>query len=847
MKSEALKVNGIRQPIGYDFNYLTFSWMYGKGNQTIQNDFEQYLDIANDPSFSTLIFHQRVDSVYNSLSIDPHFLTPRARYYWRVCTINGGKVYYSDSFFETGKQETEWEAKWLTYKEEPKNSISFKLTFDVKTGVKKARLYCCALGIYEPYLNQTLVTDEVLLPGYHSYDLVNQYQTFDVTKSLKEKNDLELMVGNGWFKGRFVFEGGYSNIYGQKQRMIAELIIDYEDGTTEKICSGVGNWRIETNQIQENSIYDGELIDLSISKFQQLTPMVDSIDPSLLAARTNVPIKKKSEIYPERIFYDSQNDLIIDFGQNITGWIEGEIDSKEEYLTFEFSELMQNGRFYRDNLRTAEQTFCVKGLNGRYAVRPHFTFFGYRYVRIKGLTKKEAAKLKAVPIYSEMDELFAFDSSNSKLNQLVSNIKWSQKDNFLDIPTDCPQRDERMGWTGDVTIFANTSCYNYETKGFYSHYLSNLALEQKVLNGSVPFFVPFPKIEPHEGINPFLISHGASVWGDVATTLPYNLYKHYKDKDLLKQHIPIMKEWVDYIRKRDIEHGDKYLWDFDRQLGDWLALDNGNPQNPIGATDPDFIASIYYYRSAHYLSACLDEINDPQVAHYKELARKIREAILRKYVPEGKIRLGTLTQTGLALLIRYDMFPSKASKQDAAKKLADLLSNNNGFLNTGFVGTPELPHALIEAGLVEEAFTLLFKEEMPSWLYEVNQGATTIWERWNSILPDGTISGTEMNSLNHYAYGAVGDFIVEKLGGLTSVFSTNQRHQYTIEPYFTKLLAYFTIDYKTPNGPLRIQWDINRKHALTITVPMRTIIKYVDQDSQSHLLTEGKHAFIVNI
>lgn len=845
MEINNLRVNGNQCPLGYDYDHLSFSWdIAGTSDEKILS---QSVQISADPEFGNSIEITQV-TAGNLVSIDTKFLEPRKRYFWKVITKTQNAEYAKHSWFETGKLQEAWSASWISYQGLSLDSVVFSKEFSMNRKIKKARLYCCGYGLYECKLNGKHVTEEVLLPGYHSYDLLNQYQTFDVTDYLQNENELSFLTGNGWYKGRFVFEGGYENIYGDKQQIIAELVVEFDDGTHTKIVSD-DSWHVQTSCVKKNSIYDGESIDLSRVSRPLTLQILDS-GKDMLVERSNPPILRHEPIEPIRAFYDKNNSLVLDFGQIITGWIEGWIDGQLE-AKFRFSELMQDDVFYRDNLRTALQEFTVMPSGERTYIRPHFTFYGFRFVEVKGLTMEEAVELKAYPIHSDMEELFFFESDNEQLNQLVENIKWSQKDNFLDIPTDCPQRDERMGWTGDVTIFANASCYNFDTRSFYTHYLKNLRLEQAQLAGSVPFFVPFPKIEPHDGINPFLITDGAAVWGDVATVLPYQLFRHFKDKGLLAQTIETMKSWVEYLYQRDLENGGRHLWDFDRQLGDWLALDNANPQNPIGATDPDLIASVYYYRSVNYLAECLMILQEQAGEKYKQLAQAIKQAILEQYYDDDQLLLEPLTQTGVALLLRNRLYPSKTALNNLKENLIRLLAENKNYLNTGFVGTPEITHALAENGLSELAYTLLLNEECPSWLYEVKQGATTVWERWNSILPNGEISGTEMNSLNHYAYGAIQDFIVEKVVGLRHFIDTNAKSDYTmrLEPCFDSRITWIKGSLKTPNGTIKVSWKWldSAVVELKVEIPCNTRLLYVDRQKLEKYLGPGNYTFEVQV
>lgn len=831
-----LRVNGLKEPLGYHFDHLTFSWeLLGESSEKL---IRQQVVIYSDPELNQVIKTVETNSSQNIVSVDSDFLTPRTRYYWKVTTQLESETVDSTSYFETGKLGEFWEANWISYKDEALDSVVFTKDFSVAKKIKSARLYCCGYGLYEVSLNGAKVTEEVLLPGYHSYDLLNQYQTFDVTDQLLMNNQLSFITGNGWYKGRFVFEGGYESIYGDRQKIIAELIIEHTDGTSSTITTN-DSWTVATSFIKENSIYDGEVLDYQ-SKTEPLLLIELEGEKDLLAERSNPPILKQKMLKPKKAFFDKNDRIILDFGQIITGWLEGAVAS-DQTIRFRFSELLQDNQFYRDNLRTAKQEFTISPTREERYVRPHFTFYGFRYVEVAGLSMEQAVELQAYVIYSEMEELFQFDSSNEKLNQLVQNIQWSQRGNFLDIPTDCPQRDERMGWTGDVTIFANASCYNMNTNGFYANYLRNLELEQMELAGSVPFFVPYPKIPPHENINPFLVSSGAAVWGDVATVLPFQLFRHYKDKGLLKKNIQIMERWVSYLYQRDNEHGARRLWDFDRQLGDWLALDTENPNSPIGATDPSLIASIYYYKSTNYLAKSLLILEDEKGGFFQQLAEEIKQAIIAEYFEKDKLQLEPLTQTALALLLRNDLYPSIEAKTNLQNQLVEILKANNTFLNTGFVGTPELTHALAENDHADLAYTLLLNEACPSWLYEVNQGATTVWERWNSIAPDGKITGAEMNSLNHYAYGAVQDFIIEKVVGISHLEESSNILSMKLEPYFDRRLDWVKGSFKTANGSIDIAWHWRDEQIieLEVSIPHNTQLIYTDSNHESCVLKSG--------
>ena len=855
MKISHLKVNGVDTPLGYRFDYLTFSW---KLEGQLDKAEECRVEISKKEDFKKLLWSGSTKSTFNTISLQSDFLEAKTKYYWRV--IYGNCV--AISTFETAKMEEPWKADWISYKEETRACVTFSKSISFTKEIKQARLYAVGHGLYEVFLNGEKVGDEYLTPGYHSYDLLQQYQTYDVTTSLMADSELSFIVGNGWYRGRFVFEGGFENIYGNKQQLLAEVHVEYKDGTIEKFVTDE-TWTIKTNSIQENSIYDGEIIDFS-SEETILTAQVVDGDKNLLTARLDLPVKVMEEFSP-RIFFDTKNQTILDFGQEITGWICTELLENKESVRFQFGELLQNGAFYTENLRTAKQEFIIKnGVKGM-KLRPHFTFFGFRYVKVEGLSQEEADLVVAQALQSKMDETFEFSSSNSDLNKLLSNIRWSQKDNFLSIPTDCPQRDERMGWTGDLTVFANTACYNMETRAFFGHFMENLKLEQGLLDGATPFFAPVPKVE--DAKNPFLTNAGAAVWGDAATFIPYNLYRHFRDKGLLKQYLGLMTDWVDWIYRQDEARGGNRLWDFGWQLGDWLALDSGIKGSVFGATDSALIASAYYYISADYTSKMLSVLEDNRSEFYRTLAKEVRNKIIHTYFNGDELNTNPVTlqsevenirqsmaqnyggvtiptaidtQTGLAVLLRHELYPNKVARDKLAKRLQEKMAEHNGYLTTGFAGTGDLPHALLDSGLREEAINLLLKKETPSWLFEVEMGATTTWERWDSVLPNGEISGTDMNSLNHYAYGAVEDFIIEKLIGIQLPNVLDDTETYLIQPNFTKRLEWVKGALQTANGELSVSWRLSGDEVLVdVVLPGRTIAKYVSTNGDEIYLNPG--------
>jgi alpha-L-rhamnosidase len=434
-------------------------------------------------------------------------------------------------------------------------------------------------------------------------------------------------------------------------------------------------------------------------------------------------------------------------------------EPKGKKISVDCAELMQEGEFYRENLRTAKAMLTYTSKGEKVQVRPHFTFFGFRYLRVSGLSNIEEANVTALPFSSVTERTGTWETSDLLVNRLIENVRWSQLSNFIDVPTDCPQRDERMGWTGDTQIFSATACYQYDSAAFYAKYMQDVWLEQQVIGGSVPFIVPFPKVDLMPGARQ---SSGSCAWSDVATILPWTLYQFYGDKTLLQEEYKSMKAWVDFIRTQESE---EHLWESGFHFADWLALDNPNP-GTMGKTDPYYCASGYYYYSTLLVSkaaTALGHENDAQC--YESLAKDIKTSFCKKYFDEqGNCIVDTQTAHVLALM--FDLCDDK-HRDNFTKRLHQKLEENQMHLDTGFVGTGYLCKVLAKSNLQQDAVSLLLQKDMPGWLYQVLMGATTIWERWNSIMPDGTINAEGMNSLNHYANGAVCQWIYEDLCGIS--------------------------------------------------------------------------------
>lgn len=842
MTVEKLRVNQLKNPLGYDFSYLTFSWKVS-GTEAVCSD-KVRLIVSAKENMESLVYDTGELKNFPHCQIEASLsLKPRTRYYWKVTvSLPSGEWAESETaWFETAKMEEEWKADWITVPEEKEHMPVLYRDFEVRDDLKAARLYIFGAGLYEVEMNGTKAGDEYLLPGYHSYDLIMEYQTFDVTSLLKEgENRIHVLLGEGWYKGRFGFDDVYYDLYGSRKKCIAEMILTYEDGQEERICTD-RQWKAVQSPIGTNGIYDGEVRDDTIMPKALEVQVLDE-DTSLLTARTNPPIRKVEEFAPV-MEIDEGDCLVLDFGESITGWAEFEGQLQEgQKICIQYGEILQDGRFYRENLRTAKAEFVYISDGKERKIRPHFTYYGFRYVKVDGLFKGQKLQFKAYRIMSDLEQTGRIETSNPKVNQLFQNTIRSQKCNFLDIPTDCPQRDERMGWTGDANIFANTACFHMESSAFFRHYIRSLYREQELLDGAVPFFVPRPKVPVGENTNPFYLDSGVCVWGDVAVMLPWTLFQYYGNRSLLREQYPGMKAWVEYVRGRAKENVVPNLWQNDRHLGDWLALDNGNINNPVGKTDTQFLASACYYWSARTLAQAAGILELEEAGEYQELVGKIRSAFVDFYFGKnGELNIEP-TQTACAFLLHIGLYPEEG-KEKLTQKLKEKIEEDNGHLNTGFIGTPVLCPALSENGLNEMAYNLLLNEDYPGWLHEVNLGATTVWERWNSLDENGRISGTGMNSLNHYAYGSIADWMYRYMCGFMPDMSAEIPMM--IRPMPDKRFSFVKGSWDSIYGIYESEWTYQEESGFSyrIKVPFNAKAKVVFPNGKSCLLESGSYCF----
>ena len=696
-------------------------------------------------------------------------------------------------------------AKWITSPVDAGvAAVTFRHEFRPRREIKKATVSASAMGIYAFCLNGERVGKGVLTPGWTSYRHRVQYQTYDVTALLKAENRLEFGVGQGWAVGCIGY-GHTNHFFADHTSLIAWLEVSYADGTKETLATDE-SWQVYTSRVRMSELYHGETVDLTFP-IRLIGNAVEVEVKTKLVPQVGEWITEQERIYPVEMIRTPKGETVLDFGQNMTGYVEVRVQGKRgDRIVIHHAEVLDSeGNFYTGNYRAArnENTYVLSG--GEDLFKPTYSFQGFRYIRLTEYPFEEVDlnSFCAIVVHSEMKRTGRFVCGNEKINQLYHNVLWGQKSNYLDLPTDCPQRDERLGWTGDAQIFARAAAFNYDVERFFTKWLGDVALEQNK-DGSVEGIVPHCLPGKHSRIS--------CAWGDVATIIPWQLYVTYGDKKLLKKHFPMMKKWVEYIRHAGPE---EFLWLDGRHYGDWLAMDNG-PDSFEGATPTYYIASLYYLYSTSLLVKA-GKVLGLDMSEYEALSANIRAAIRRRYIKDGKLRLlandwkvgdedSTLeTQTGYVMALYFGICDGE-ERQSFADRLAALIRENGTRMTTGFVGTPYLLHALSENGYTDLAYELLMQEKNPSWLYSVCHGATTMWEHWNSLKEDGSFWSTKMNSFNHYAYGAVLDWIIGVSVGITPVEESPAFTEVRIVPKPHRCLGFADATLETRSGNIRVHW-----------------------------------------
>ena len=865
MKFRGLKVNHLVNPLGYDLRRPVFSFK-------VEESTGKYLKwgrirVSDRENMSNIIYDSGKVENINPLEFSPDYNFPMGkRYYWQVSgkADDGDEGVSRIEWFEGGLSDNDLGRYWITSElnnELPNMYKEFRLDGS-KDDIISARLYICGVGLYEAYINGKKAGDEYLTPFYNDYRYWLQYETYDVTESIGNgKNIIQILLGNGWYKGRFSYQyGGVENIYGNRCMAAAKLVISFKEGRSQIITTD-DTWQYKKSPVAGGNIYDGEIYDACVDtdkeKGKSCKPVKEVNEYNApVVERVSPPLKIQEKIINPNLIITPLGEQVLDFGQEVSGWVE--FDCKEERgrkIKLQYGEILQNNNFYRDNLRTAKAEFVFICNGKRLHARPHFTFYGFRYVKVSGIKLTEENfgnyNFTACVIYSEMERTGYIKTSSIKVNKLIENTLWGQKGNFIDVPTDCPQRDERLGWTGDAQVFCRTASYHMDTAAFFRKYLKDMAYAQKEKGGAVPYVVPDVHTAARVKMGDKMpdISKdiwgeaGSCGWGDAATVIPWTMYLFYGDKAYLRESYENMKMWTDFIIDMDEKYcGGERLWTVGFHFADWLALDNSDKNSCFGMTDKYFVASVYYFYSSYltYKAAEVLGFKDDE-RYYGDICKQVRAAIIKKYfTKEGNLICDT--QTGLVLAVYFNLMP-QGMENHTINRLKEKLISNNMHLDTGFIGTAYLCKALTKAGLNEEAYTLLLNEDYPGWLYEVNMGATTVWERWNSVLPDGSISDTGMNSLNHYAYGAIVEWIYETVCGIKPDETEAGFKKAVISPSFDKRIEKSECIFDSASGIYRIASELTGEKEniakLQVEVPFNCKAEFIVPDGYVMLSING--------
>ena len=746
----------------------------------------------------------------NSLGQEvPMALSPCTRYFWTVTvrTDAGEEATSAVNWFETGKREQPWRGRWISCGAEEARHPVFHKRFALGKQIERARLYICGLGLYEASINGQRVGQEKLTPFCNDYTTWIQYQTYDVTELLGQENELSVLLGQGWYLGRFTVRNGTFDpaYHGTRYKLMAELQVRFADGT-ETVVGTDDSWTVTRSTIYFSDIYDGEQRDDTLAELPpEQAVLLDEKLP--LEDRRSIPLLAHEELSAVELIHTPAGETVFDIGQNIAGIFRLRVhEPKGTKIHIQTGEVLQQGNFYRENLRTAKSEYIYISDGQEHVLEPKFTYYGYRYAKVEGAHDLRQEDFTGVAYYSDVRPVATFKTGDEKLNQLMRNISWGQKGNFVDLPTDCPQRDERLGWTADTQVFVPTASFLTDSCAFYQKYLYDMRKEQSHNEGCVPEVIPA-----------FFVKATCSVWGDAATIIPWAMYQFYGDVTILRDSLQSMKAWVDYIERLD---GDNHHWREVFHYGDWLALDHpsGRVDEVKGGTEEGLIADAYYLNSVRLVVKSARILGETELAQtYEQKAERILSEIRKEYyTPNGRCAINT--QTAQILSAYFDL---STDPERAHRTLVSLLHLNNNKLRTGFVGTPLLCRVLSSFGEDKLAYELIHNEEYPGWLYEINLGATTVWERWNSLNPDGTISSSDMNSFNHYAYGAIGEWMWRTMAGLNPCVEQPGFKRAVLRPVVDGKTGWLEAEYASVSGVYRVAWKVlDQRHVqLKVEIP----------------------------
>ena len=850
-------------PVGLD-HAPVFGWQLTGDCRDIRQTMAQ-LQIAMTPDFAAPVFDQVLPGK-NSIAVQAAGFAPRAltRYYARVRikadTAAGLQTsdWSAPGSFVTAllDPEREWRAAFISAEDadtcrESSAGTMVRGDFAVRPGIRAAYACTTALGLYNFYLNGAKVSTDEMTPGWTSYNRRLLYQTYDVTALLHPgTNRAGAMLGAGWYKGVMGLTRARNN-YGDRTALSMQLTLQYDDGTTEIVTTDA-SWQGTIAPVTFSEIYHGEEYDAAL----ELPGWADAAAPDAapagrwhgvetvtypaaqLYAQAAGKVSVRNRLPAQRIFTTPAGETVVDFGQNMAGRVEitatGGPGDVAELRCFE--ELDADGNAYLANLRKARTIMRYKFAQpGTVTWHPQFTYMGFRYalvVQWPGTPRAE--NFTAYTLHTAMEPAGQFQCSEPLVNGLHHNITWGLKSNFLDVPTDCPQRDERLGWTGDAQIFSETACWLADTWTFYTKWLTDLVADQ-LPDGGVTNVVP--NIEEHHTEGNWLMRtspYGMSGWADAATIIPWVVYKMYGDASILRNQYASMCRWVDFMTA----HTRDDLFTFMTQLGDWVALD-AEPGSFFGATPTALTSQAYYALSARILAltaGVLDKAADTE--KYTAVYKSAKDAFIKNFF-DAEGTLTAQTQTAHILALRFDLTPEKW-RTKTVQRLLQLLDERGGHLVTGFLGTPYFCAVFSENDCLKQAYDLLLKKDFPGWLYQVAQGATTVWEHWDGRRPDGTMWSAGMNSFNHYAYGAVGAWLYSTVLGLGQQAGTAGFAAARLAPRPGGGLNWAEGWHETPLGRYALRWEKDAgKTNVTFSVPANAEAELVLEPGAQVIATDG--------
>ena len=683
-----------------------------------------------------------------------------------------------------------WFASWICPAESYGDICpAFRKTFFCPENVVSAALRITAMGVYEASLNGSRVGDFILAPGWTVYQKRLQVQQYELRIRPGQENELTVLVGKGWYRGRLAgWLPGQNSSAALPAALTAELTLRYPDGHTDTICTDA-SWQTAESAVRFSELYDGETYDAAFEPSVWTPAMIYDGPTDTLIEQQGEPVREQERIAPARIFKTPAGEIVVDFGQNLTGYVEIALDGvKGEAVELSHAEVLdKNGNFYTENYRSAKAKYLYFCKDGAQRYKPKLTFYGFRYIRVDrfpcGAEHAAQENFTAIAVHSDMKRTGYLSCSDPLLNKLFENVIWGQKSNFLDVPTDCPQRDERLGWTGDAQVFIRTACLNFDAERFFTKWLADLAADQRE-DGAVGHVIPN-----------VLHQSGSAAWDDAATICPWAVYLAYGDPNILRAQFASMKKWVDYITAHTTT---KDLWTGGEHYGDWLGLDAPSGSYK-GSSREDLIASAFYAHSTALVIKA-GRVLGQDISAYEVLYKRIVRAFRQAY-PVYQ------TQTECTLTVYFAL---AEDTQRTADQLAQMIRSCGTKLQTGFVGTPYLLHALSAHGYTELAYDLLLRREYPSWLYPVTKGATTIWEHWDGQMENGDFWSSDMNSFNHYAYGAVADWVYTVAAGIQTVEEKPGYAAVRIAPQPDKRLDWLEASVETRHGLVRSRWEKQR-------------------------------------